>query len=100
MADLTMEEAPVQTPPPRNFDSVALTEAESKAVTDLLSYLGENSYAYDSHVELINLLHKGLIAHTYPPPEAGDDAPRDPKTYAFLKELRQAREAIDTRYSL
>ena len=102
MADLTMEEAPVQTPPPRNFDSVALTETESKAVTDLLSYLGENSYAYDSHVELINLLHKGLIAHTYPPPEVDDDddAPRNPKAYAFLKELRQAREAMDTRFSV
>lgn len=100
MADLTMAEAPVQTPPPRNFDSVALTEAESKAVTDLLGYLGENSYAYDSHIELINLLHKGLIAHTYPPPEAGDDTPRDPKAYAFMTELRQAREAMDTRFAV
>jgi RNA recognition motif-containing protein len=100
LADLTMAEAPAQTPPPRNFDSNALTETESKAVTDLLNYLRENSYAYDSHVELINLLHKGLIAHTYPPPESGDDRPRDPKTYAFLTELRQAREAMDTRFAV
>ena len=100
LADITMAEAPAQTPPPPKSDSNALSESESKTVTDLLNYLGENSYAYDSHVELINLLHKGLIAHTYPPIESGEDSLRDPKTYTLLAELRQAREAMDTRFAV
>lgn len=100
LADLTMAEAPAQTPPPRSFEVNALSETESKSVTDLLNYLRENSYAYDSHVELINLLHKGFVAHTYPPTDSGNDEPRDPKTYALLTELRQAREAMDTRFAV
>ena len=95
-----MAEAPSQTPPPRNFESTALSESESKTVTDLLNYLAENSYAYESHVELINLLHQGLIAHVYPPVDSTEQTPRDPRTYGLLSELRQAREAMDTRFAV
>lgn len=101
LADLTMAEAPAQTPPPRDFVSNALSDEESKTVTDLLNYLGENSYAYDHHVQLINLLHKGFLAHVNPPVE-GDIAPPpgNPHTYALLRELRQAREAMDSRFAV
>lgn len=100
LADLTMAEGPARTPPPRSFTSDALSEDESSKVTQLLSYLAENSYAYDSHVQLISILHKGLLAHVYANADTPQDATGDPRTYALLKDLRQAREAMDTRFSV
>lgn len=95
-----MAEAPAQTPPPRSFTSTALSDAESQMVTDLLKYLNENSYAYESHVQLINLVHKGFLAHTYPPGDATNATPNDPRNYGLLAELRQARDAMDTRFAV
>ncbi|KAF2773023.1 hypothetical protein EJ03DRAFT_333664 [Teratosphaeria nubilosa] len=100
LADLTMAEAPSQTPPPRSFTSNSLSEAELQTVTELLGYLRENSYAYDSHVQLINLLHKGFLAHVYPPSDAEEIAQQDPHSYGLLNELRQAREAMDSRFAV
>ncbi|RMZ17473.1 hypothetical protein D0862_00826 [Hortaea werneckii] len=98
--DLLMA-GPAQTPPPRAFPaSSALTEAESQTINELLNYLNEHSYAYDSHLQLIGLLHKGLISHTYPPTGAPDIAPRDPHSYAQLNELRQSRNAMDSRFAV
>ncbi|KAK3626817.1 Splicing factor [Elasticomyces elasticus] len=100
MADLTMAEAPAQTPPPRNFTSSALSDEESQTVNDLLTHLNTNSYAYDSHVQLIGLLHKGFLAHVSPSADAEDVTPGDPLNYGLLAELRQAREAMDTRFAV
>lgn len=94
VADLTMADAPAPTPPPRTFSSSALSEAESKTVTELLSVLRENSYAYNYHVELVNLLHKGFRAHL----DSSEGA--DPRKYTLLSEMRQAREAMDSRFAV
>lgn len=91
-----MAEAPSQTPPPRSVTSNALSDEQSQAVSDLLSYLSQNSYAYDSHVQLINILHQGFLAHVNP----SDHDHRDPRSYGLLDELRQAREAMDTRFAV
>lgn len=69
-------------------------------VTELLQQLTETSYSYESHVQLINLLHKGFLAHVYPPTESGDSITREPKEYNLLAELRQARESMDTRFAV
>ncbi|KAK3068202.1 Splicing factor, partial [Teratosphaeriaceae sp. CCFEE 6253] len=95
-----MAEAPAQTPPPRSFTSAALNETESQAVMDLLAYLRDNSYAYDSHVQLIGLLHKGLLAHSQPSTDRPEAAPHNLQSYGFLAELRQAREAMDSRFAV
>ncbi|KXS94648.1 hypothetical protein AC578_5555 [Pseudocercospora eumusae] len=103
LADITMAEAPSQTPPPRDFTSNALSDSESQRVTELLNFLAEkeNSYAYTHHVELVNLLHKGFLAHVYPPAENGHAAPPgDPRSFVLLAEMRQAREAMDTRFAV
>ncbi|KAK4503677.1 hypothetical protein PRZ48_004592 [Zasmidium cellare] len=101
LADITMAEAPSQTPPPRDFISNALSDTESKTVTELLNFLAENSYAYEQHVQLINLLHKGFLAHVYPPADSEElTPPGDPHSYALLTEMRQAREAMDTRFAV
>lgn len=95
-----MAEAPAQTPPPRDIESSALTDTDSSAVTDLLNHLSQKSYDYDSHVQLVNLLHKGFLAHVYSPVDSADQETRDPRSYALLTELRQAREAMDTRFAV
>nr|POF01003.1 putative rna-binding protein [Quercus suber] len=100
LADLTMAEAPAQTPPPRDITSSALSQGESKTVTDLLNFLRENSYAYNSHIQLINLLHKGFLAHAYGSVEDESGLTRDPSSYGLLFELRQARDAMDSRFAV
>ncbi|QIW95785.1 hypothetical protein AMS68_001303 [Peltaster fructicola] len=88
-----MEDVPAETPTPRTFQSSDLSEEELSTVNQLLVYLNENSYAYDSHVQLINLLHKGFLAHVA-------TSGNDPRSYTMLPELRQAREAMDSRFAV
>lgn len=92
-----MAEAPAQTPEPRAFTAASLTEQEIHTITELVKYLAENSYAYDSHVQLINLLHKGFVAHVY---GTSDVVINDPRDYNLLPDMRQAREAMDSRFAV
>lgn len=94
---VAMAEAPAQTPEPRAFTAASLTEQETQTITELVKYLAENSYAYDSHVQLINLLHKGFIAHVY---GTSDVVINDPRDYNLLPDMRQAREAMDSRFAV
>lgn len=96
-SDLVMAEAPSQTPPPRVVTVPSLSEADRRAVHELEAYLAKNSYAYDSHVHLINLLHQGFVAHVY---NAAGEAVREPRQYNLLSDLRQAREAMDSRFAV
>jgi RNA recognition motif-containing protein len=98
LAELTLADAPAPTPPPRDVSSSAFSAAESKTVTELLSYLGSNPYAYDQHVQLVGLLHKGFLAHVYSSDTAASAT--HAKDYSLLVELRQAREALDTRFAV
>jgi RNA recognition motif-containing protein len=92
-----MAEAPAQTPEPRAFTAASLTEQEIHTITELVKYLAENSYAYDSHVQLINLLHRGFVAHVY---GTSDVVINDPRDYNLLPDMRQAREAMDSRFAV
>jgi RNA recognition motif-containing protein len=92
-----MAEAPAQTPEPRAFTAASLTEQEIQTITELVKYLAENSYAYDSHVQLINLLHKGFVAHVY---GTSNVVINDPRDYNLLPDMRQAREAMDSRFAV
>ncbi|CZT22368.1 uncharacterized protein RCC_08237 [Ramularia collo-cygni] len=100
LADLTMAEAPSQTPPPRDFTSDALSDSDSRTINELLNFLREHSYAYSQHVQLIGLLHKGFLLHVDPAAEGLTAQPSAPQSYALLHELRQAREAMDTRFAV
>ncbi|KAF4550517.1 RNA recognition motif-containing protein 14 [Elsinoe fawcettii] len=98
-SDLVMAEAPAQTPPPRSFSAASLSEADAKTIQELTTYLADNSYDYNSHVQLINLLHRGFAAHSDTRlNERGE--PSDPAEYPWLKELRMARSAMDSRYAV
>ncbi|KAG9883169.1 hypothetical protein KCU96_g19703, partial [Aureobasidium melanogenum] len=94
---VAMAEAPAQTPEPRAITAASLTEQEIQTITELVKYLAENSYAYDSHVQLINLFHKGFVAHVY----GTSNVPiNDPRDYTLLSDMRQAREAMDSRFAV
>ncbi|KAF2224134.1 hypothetical protein BDZ85DRAFT_196080 [Elsinoe ampelina] len=98
-SDLVMAEAPAQTPPPRSFSATSLSEADAKTIQELTTYLADNSYDYNSHAQLINLLHRGFQAHTDTPlNESGQ--PSNPADYPWLTELRMARGAMDSRYAV
>lgn len=97
--DIAMQDGPAQpSPPPRIFTAASLSESELQTVAQLVSYLTENQYAYESHVQLVNILHKGLIDHVYPPKDP--TSRREPQTYNLLGDLRQAVEAMDARFTL
>ena len=98
-SDLVMAEAPSQTTPSRVFTATSLSEADLQTITELTSYLAEHSYDYNSHVQLINLLHQGLVSHLQPPAEDGSMAPNS-SDYPLLADLRQAREAMDSRFAI
>ncbi|KAI9783872.1 MAG: Splicing factor [Candelina submexicana] len=98
ISDLANTETPVQTPPPRTFTATSLSESDLETIAHLVSYLAENPYAHDCHVQLINLLHRGFISHIHSFSSAGSR--RDPHTYDLLDDLRQAREAMNSRFSV
>lgn len=94
-----MAEAPAQTPPPRNFTASSISDADLKTISELTSYLADHSYDYDSHIQLINLLHRGFVAYVDAP--LGDSMlPSQPGDFSLLQELRMARSAMDSRYSV
>ncbi|KAL9122468.1 MAG: hypothetical protein Q9187_000978 [Circinaria calcarea] len=95
--DLSMQDAPTQTPP-RTFTATSLSESDLETVARLVSYLAENPYAYESHVQLVKLLHQGLITHVYG--LSASTAHRDPHTYDLLQDLHQATAAMDLRFAL
>lgn len=96
---MAMQDVPaLPSPPPRTYSAASLSEAELQTVAQLVSYLTENPYAYESHVQLVNILHKGFIDHVYPPNEPSSRS--DPQTYNLLRDLLQAVEAMDARFTL
>ena len=88
--DTAMTDGSAETPSPRKYSTTALTPEELELVTQLADYLKTNPFAYDSHVQLINILHRGLqnLAH------------REPHTYNLLTDLQSARETMNLSFAL
>lgn len=51
-------------------------------------------------MQLINLLHKGFLSHVHPAEDGSAAHSSDPNSYALLGEMRQAREAMDSRFAV
>lgn len=96
--ELKVTDAPAQTPPRRIFTATSLSEKDQETIAQLVEYLTENPYTYESHVQLVKLLHQGFVSHVYP--ASTGTAQGDPHTYDLLEELRRAREAMDARFAL
>ena len=89
--ELSMTDVPTSTPPPRTFTAASLSESDLETVAQLVSYLAENPFAYQSHVQLVKLLHRGLVSHA---------SVSDPHSYDLLLDLKQATEAMDGRFAI
>ena len=98
--DITMQDTHSPTPPPRTYSAASLSRSESETIAQLVSYLCENPYAYESHVQLVKLLHRGLVNHVHSS-NADLTAPYgEPHTYPLLPDLQAATEAMDARFAL
>ena len=96
--DLGRMDAPAQTTRPRVYTATSLSESDLQMVAQLVGYLSENPYAYDSHVQLVRLLHQGFESHVND--STASEMARNPHTYDLLQDLRQAREAMDSRFPM
>lgn len=96
--DLPMADAPNRTPSPRRYSASSLTEAELETVAQLASYLATNPFAYESHVQLVKLLHQGLVSHMNA--SSSSTGQGDPRTYDLLPDLQSAREAMNATFAL
>ena len=94
-----MAEAPAQTPLPRVFSSASLSDVDLQTITELANYLHEHPYDFNSHLQLINLLHQGFVSHIKNPSTDPSTAP-NPVDYSLLSDLRQAREAMDSKFAI
>lgn len=96
--DLTMTDGLAPPTAPRVFTSAFLSNDELETVAQLVTYLAENPHVYQSHVQLVTLLHKGFLAHARS--QESQDGSRDPSKYELLEDMRKAREAFNTRFPL
>ncbi|KAI9768784.1 MAG: Splicing factor [Geoglossum simile] len=95
--DITMADAPSERAHPRAFAAACVSEEDQQTITELITYLKSNPYAYESYVQLINLLHQGLISHVHQPASPTHDSA--PSSFELLVELRQTRDLMTDRFS-
>ena len=88
---MAMTDGPAETPSPRRYSTKSLSETELQTVTQLAEHLTANPFAYDSHVQLINVLHQGLSNHSQV---------QSPASYDLLQDLQSARETMSSRFAL
>ena len=96
--DLTLTDSPVQATTPRKYSTASMSEADLQTVAQLVEYTTTNPFAYDSHVQLIRLLHQGLVSHVHP--DSSLSPKGDPHSYDLLQDLQNAREAMSSRFAL
>lgn len=89
--DMAMNDGPAETPSPRRYSTKALSETDLQTVTQLVEHLAANPFAYDSHIQLINVLHQGLSNHSQV---------HSPASYDLLQDLQSARETMSSRFAL
>ncbi|KAL9131371.1 MAG: hypothetical protein Q9217_000698 [Psora testacea] len=94
----SMTEAHQQTPSPRTYFSSSLSESDLQTITQAASYLVQNPFAYEYLVQLINLLHKGLLS--YIRLQSSSKGPGDPRSYELLQDLQSARENMSSRFAM
>lgn len=65
---------------PRKY-STSMSETDLQTIAQLVEYIAANPFAYESHVQLIKLLHQGLVSHVY----TDSSVTGDPHTYELLE---------------
>lgn len=98
LMDPSVIEPRAQSPLSRNYSVASLTETEVQTVAHLVTHLATNPFAYESHVQLVKLLHQGLVS--YVDSQKSSNAPADPQGYDLLQDLSKAREAMNAIFPL
>jgi squamous cell carcinoma antigen recognized by T-cells 3 len=95
--DFTMAETPK--PAARtDFSGTSLSSELQQRANSLAVSLQQDPHAYDSHAQLIKLLHKAFVDHVYPP--TSPNAHGVPHTFDLLHDLRMARESMDRIFAI
>jgi squamous cell carcinoma antigen recognized by T-cells 3 len=81
-----------------DFTRTSLSPDTQQNANTLATSLQQNPHAYESHAELLKLLHKAFVDHVYPP--FSPDAHGDPHTFDLLHDLRAAREGMDKMFAI
>ena len=89
--DIATTDASAELSSPRKYSTTALPETELRTVTQLVEHLAANPFAYESHVQLIKILHQGLSNHSQV---------QSPASYDLLQDLQSARQTMSSRFSL
>ncbi|EEQ35563.1 Splicing factor [Microsporum canis] len=84
--------------PRRDFTSACLSPEAQRTAMQLYSNIQKNHYAYEDRVNFIRLLHQGFVDHIYPP--ASPDSHGDPHRFDVLKDLKAAREELDSLFAI
>ncbi|KAF7505670.1 hypothetical protein GJ744_000519 [Endocarpon pusillum] len=95
--DIAMAETPK--PAARtDFAGTSLSPELQKDANVLAVDLQQNPHSYESHAQLIRLLHQAFVHHVYPP--TSPDAHGDPHSFDLLHDLRAAREGMDKIFAI
>ena len=81
---------------PSVYATTALSEGEVQIIAELDEYLKTNPHAYDSHVRLVKLLHKGFVSHI----QSNIQSPPAPQAYDLLPHLHRARETMNGKFAI
>ena len=81
---------------PSIYATNALSEGEVQIIAELDEYLRSNPHAFDSHVRLVKLLHKGLKSHL----QSNAGKSTTPHGYDLLPHLKRARETMSASFAI
>ena len=95
--DVNMSDGPASTPS-RRLSTSALSEEELQVVAQSIDYLSSNPFAYETHLQLINLLHRGLL--NYAGSQLSSAARNDAHGYDLLQDLQSARQVMNSRFAM
>ncbi len=90
-----------ETPKPAarvDFSGTSLSPELQRDANILALDLQQNPHSFESHAELIKLLHQAFVDHVYPP--TSPDAHGDPHSFELLHDLRAARESMDRIFAI
>lgn len=81
-----------------DYTGTSLPLDRQQRMAELVGMVQETPSAYEAHIEIIKVLHQGLVDHIYP--SSSPNARNDPGSYDLLAELRQARESADKLFAV
>ena len=84
--------------PSRRLSTNALSEEELQTVTESMNHLSSNPFAYESHVQLINTLHRGLW--NYARSQSSSATPNAAYTFDLVQDLQSARQTMNSRFAM